>query len=100
MVRRIRRCARRARNVQYMLVVLVSLGFGNPAAADIVLDPLRDLLARSVTRIVTRSFRGTLEWGALRGALLGSLVLQQITLRDEQGTVVGQIDELRLVYDP
>jgi hypothetical protein len=47
--------------------------------------------------MVTRSFRGTLEWGALRGALLGSLVLQQITLRDEQGTVVGQIDELRLV---
>jgi uncharacterized protein involved in outer membrane biogenesis len=75
-------------------------GFWGHAAADIVLDPLRELLARSVTKFVTRSFRGTLEWGSLRGGLLGPLVLQQITLRDEQGTVVGQIDELRLVYDP
>ena len=37
---------------------------------------------------------------ALRGSLLGSMVLQNIMLRDEQGTVAGQITELRLVYDP
>ena len=100
MVRRILQSARRARSVLCVLVLLVPLGFGSHTTADIVLDPLRELLVRSVTKIVTRSFRGTLEWGALRGALLGSLVLQQITLRDEQGTVVGQIGELRLVYDP
>jgi translocation and assembly module TamB len=37
--------------------------------------------------------------GGLRGSLLGSPVLQNITLRDKHGTVVGRIAELRLVYD-
>jgi hypothetical protein len=95
------RCARRASSAQCALVLLVLLGSCSHAIAfDPVLDPLRDLLARTITRFVTRSFRGTLEVGALRGSLLGSPVLQDITLRDEHGTVVGQIAELRLVYDP
>ena len=100
MVRRVLRRTRRASSVQCVLVLLVLLGSWTPAVAyDPVLDPLRDLFARSITKFVTRSFRGTLEVGALRGSLLGAPVLQQITLRDEQGTVVGQIAELRLVYD-
>ena len=41
----------------------------------------------------------TLEVGGLRGSLLGSPVLQNITLRDKHGTVIGRIAELRLVYD-
>jgi autotransporter translocation and assembly factor TamB len=69
-------------------------------AFDPVLDPLRDRLARIVSRFVTRSFKGALEVGGLRGSLLGSPVLQNITLRDEHGTVIGRIAELRLVYDP
>ena len=101
MMRRVLRRLRRASSVQCALVLLVLLGAWSRAAAyDPVLDPLRDLFARSVTKFVTRSFRGTLEVGALRGSLLGSMVLQNIMLRDEQGTVVGQIAELRLVYDP
>ena len=35
----------------------------------------------------------------MRGSLLGSPVLQNITLRDKHGTVIGRIAELRLVYD-
>jgi autotransporter translocation and assembly factor TamB len=69
-------------------------------AFDPVLDPLRDRLARTVSRFVTRSFKGALEVGGLRGSLLGSPVLRNITLRDEHGTVIGRIAELRLVYDP
>jgi autotransporter translocation and assembly factor TamB len=100
MVRRVLRRTRRASSVPYVLVLLVLLVSWNRAEAyDPVLDPLRDLFARTITRFVTRSFRGTLEVGTLRGSLLGAPVLQQITLRDEQGTVVGQIAELRLVYD-
>ena len=101
MVHRVLRRLRRASSVQCALVLLVLLGTWSRAAAyDPVLDPLRDLFARSVTRFVTRSFRGTLEVEALRGSLLGSMVLQNIMLRDEQGTVAGRITELRLVYDP
>ena len=101
MMRRVWRRLRRASSVQCALVLLVLLGAWSRAAAyDPVLDPLRDLFAWSVTKFVTRSFRGTLEVEALRGSLLGSMVLQNIMLRDEQGTVAGQIAELRLVYDP
>jgi uncharacterized protein involved in outer membrane biogenesis len=97
----VRRVLRRARSVQCALVLLMLMGSWSHAVAfDPVLDPLRDLLARTVSRFVSRSFKGALEVGALRGALLGSPVLQNITLWDEHGTVVGRIAELRLVYDP
>ena len=97
----VRRVLRRARSVQCALVLLMLMGSWSHAVAfDPVLDPLRDRLARTVSRFVSRSFKGTLEVGGLRGALLGSPVLQNITLRDEDGTVIGRIAELRLVYDP
>ena len=96
----VRRVLRRARSVQYALVLLMLMGAWSHAAAfDPVLDPLRDRLARTVSRFATRSFKGELEVGGLRGSLLGSPVLQNVTLRDKQGTVVGRIAELRLVYD-
>jgi translocation and assembly module TamB len=68
-------------------------------AYDPVLDPLRDRLVRMMSRFVTRSMKGNLEVGGLRGSLLSAPVLQNITLRDKQGAVVGHIAELRLVYD-
>jgi len=73
--------------------------WSHAAAFDPVLDPLRDRLVQTVSRFVSRSFKGALEVGGLRGSLLGSPVLHNITLRDEHGTVIGQIAELRLVYD-
>ena len=96
----VRRVLRRARSVQCAFVLLMLMGsWSHVAAFDPVLDPLRDRLARTVGRFVTRSFKGELEIGGLRGSLLGSPVLQNITLRDKHGTVVGRIAELRLVYD-
>ena len=95
------RVLRRARAVQCALVLLMLMGSWRHAIAfDPVLDPLRDHLARTVSRFVSRSFKGALEVGGLRGSLLGSPVLQNITLRDEHGAVIGRIAELRLVYDP
>src|SRR5262245_57359926 len=96
----VRRVWLQTRSVQYALVLLMLVSSWSQAAAfDPVLDPLRDRLARTVSRFVTRSFKGELEVGGLRGSLLGSPVLQNITLRDEHGTVIGRIAELRLVYD-
>src|SRR5262245_37859217 len=94
------RLAIRTGSVGRALALLLLLGHWSYAAAyDPVLDPLRDLVVRTVTRFVTKSFQGSVEVGALRGSLLSSPVLQNITLRDKQGTVVAQIAELRLVYD-
>ena len=96
----VHRVLRRARSVQCALVLLMLMGSWSHAVAfDPVLDPLRDRLARTVSRFVSRSFKGTGS-GRPAGALLGSPVLQNITLRDEHGTVIGRIAELRLVYDP
>src|SRR5215217_7509042 len=91
---------RHARSVQYAFVLLMVMGAWSHATAfDPVLDPLRDRLVQAVSRFVSRSFQGELEVGGLRGSLLGSPVLQNITLRDKHGTVIGRIAELRLVYD-
>jgi len=96
----VRRVWLQTRSVQYALVLLMLVSSWSQAAAfDPVLDPLRDRLARTVSRFVTRSFKGELEVGGLRGSLLGSPVLQHITLRDKHGNVIGRIAELRLVYD-
>ena len=96
----VHRVLQRARSVQGAFVLLMLMGsWSQVAAFDPVLDPLRDRLARTVSRFVTRSFKGALEVEGLRGSLLGSPVLQNITLRDQHGTVVGRIAELRLVYD-
>ncbi len=96
----VRRVLWRARRVQGAFVLLMLMGsWSHVAAFDPVLDPLRDRLAQTVSRFVTRSFKGKLEVGGLQGSLLGSPVLQNITLRDKYGTVVGRIAELRLVYD-
>src|SRR5262245_51165386 len=99
-MRRVSRLAIPTGSVGRMLALLLLLGHWSYAAAyDPVLDPLRDMMARTITRFATRSLQGSVEVGALRGSLLSSPVLQNITLRDQQGTVVGQVAELRLVYD-
>src|SRR5256712_2532438 len=99
-MRIVSRLALRASSVGRALALLLLLGHWSYAAAyDPVLDPLRDIVARTVTRFVTKSLQGSVEVGALRGSLLSSPVLHNITLRDKQGTVVGQVAELRLVYD-
>ena len=96
----VRRVLRRVRCVQGAFVLLMLMGAWSHAAAfDPVLDPIRDRLAQTVSRFVTKSFKGKLEVGGLQGSLLGSPVLQNVTLRDKYGTVVGRIAELRLVYD-
>src|SRR5499426_2425587 len=61
--------------------------------------PLRDALVRTVTRKLSQSLHGSVEIGALRGSLFSAPVLHNVVLRDAQGTVVGQIEAIRLAYD-
>jgi hypothetical protein len=57
----VRRVLRRARSVQCALVLLMLMGSWSHAVAfDPVLDSLRDRLAQTVSRFVSRSFKGAL----------------------------------------
>src|SRR5262249_23776643 len=60
--------------------------------------PLRDALVRTVTRKLSQSLHGSVEIGALRGSLFSAPVLHNVVLRNAQGTVVGQIEAIRLAY--
>ena len=64
-----------------------------------ILGSTRDAAVQAVLRSVSNSLQGSLEVGGLRGSLLSALVIQDIVLKDAQGTVIGQIDALRLSYD-
>ena len=44
-------------------------------------NPVRDLLGRTVSSLVSRGLNGTLKVGTLRGSLLSSLVLHDVVLR-------------------
>jgi autotransporter translocation and assembly factor TamB len=81
----------------FALVLLTLLVY--QSAADPILDPLRDLLVRTVTRFISKSLQGTVEIANLRGSLLGSPVLHHVVLRDAQGVVLVQIEAIRLEYD-
>src|SRR5262245_24952413 len=62
-------------------------------------NPVRDLLGRIVSGVVSRGLNGTLEVGTLRGSLFSSLVLRNVVLRDRQDGEIARLDEVRLAYD-
>jgi len=80
----------------------VALVFGLLAygiLAGHILGSTRDVAVQAILRTVSHSLQGSLEVGGLRGSLLSALVLENIVLKDAQGTVIGQIDALRLSYN-
>jgi autotransporter translocation and assembly factor TamB len=64
-----------------------------------ILGSARDAAVQAVLRSVSNSLQGSLEVGGLRGSLFSALVLENLVVKDAQGTVIGQIDALRLSYD-
>ena len=81
-MRTVSRLTLRIGGVGYALALLLMLGHWSYAAAsDPLLDPLRDIAVRTITRFVTKSLPGSLEVGALRGSLFSAPVLQNVTLR-------------------
>jgi autotransporter translocation and assembly factor TamB len=67
--------------------------------AGLFLQSVRDSAVQAVVRYVSTSLQGTLEVGAVRGSFLSGPVVQNIVLKDAHGTIIGQIDEIRLSYD-
>jgi uncharacterized protein involved in outer membrane biogenesis len=67
--------------------------------ADIILDPLRDLLVNVATKWVSKGLNGSVEVGEMEGSLFGSPILKDVKLLDVQGNTVVQIAEVRLAYD-
>src|SRR5687768_2412689 len=78
------------------LVVLLVLIAPHPL--NPLVTPLRAALLQMVTSTVSQSLNGSLEIEELHGSLLSSPVLNGVVLRDADGNVVAQLDELRLSY--
>jgi autotransporter translocation and assembly factor TamB len=63
------------------------------------LTPTRDAAVQAILRMVSDRLPGSLEVGSVQGSLLSTPVVQNIVIKDAQGTVIGQVDTLRLSYD-
>ena len=78
------------------LVVLLVLIAPRPLNPLVI--PLRAALLQRVTSAVSQSLNGSLEIEKVQGSLLSSPVLNGVVLRDADGNIVAQLDELRLAY--
>jgi autotransporter translocation and assembly factor TamB len=67
--------------------------------SGLFLQSARDAAVQAAIRSVSDGLQGDLEVGAIRGSFFSALVLQNVILKDAQGAVIGQIDEIRLSYD-
>ncbi|HEY7709691.1 MAG TPA: AsmA family protein, partial [Candidatus Entotheonella sp.] len=81
------------------LALLLVIWLTLPSHADIILDPLRDLLVHTATKWVSKGLNGSVEIGKIEGSLLGSPILKDVKLLDVQGNTVVHIAEVRLAYD-
>ena len=60
--------------------------------------PGRDLLARSVSRMLDRIVLGHVDVGAISGSFLYDLVLQDLVVRDTSGTLLADLPRVRVGY--
>jgi translocation and assembly module TamB len=60
--------------------------------------PGRDLLARTVSRMLDRVVLGHVEVGAISGSFLYDLVLQDLVVRDTSGTLLAELPRVRVGY--
>jgi autotransporter translocation and assembly factor TamB len=79
----------------YMAAALCVLAI----VAYLARDPLRDALIHTVSTQVSKALNGSVEIGTLRGSLVSSIILRDIVVRDQQGTV-AQLAEVRVRYNP
>ena len=64
----------------------------------ILTPPGRDLLARTVSRMLDRVVLGHVEVGAISGSFLYDLVLQDLVVRDTSGTLLADLPRVRVGY--
>jgi hypothetical protein len=60
--------------------------------------PGRDLLARTVSRMLDRVVLGHIEVGAISGSFLYDLVLEDLVVRDTSGVLLAQLPRVRVGY--
>jgi translocation and assembly module TamB len=60
--------------------------------------PGRDLLARTVSRVLDRIVLGHVDVGAISGSFLYDLVLQDLVVRDTSGALLADIPKVRVGY--
>ena len=60
--------------------------------------PGRDLLARTVSRMLDRVVLGHVEVGAISGSFLYDLVLQDLVVRDTSGALLADLPRVRVGY--
>jgi translocation and assembly module TamB len=60
--------------------------------------PGRDLLARTVSRMLDRIVLGHVDVGAISGSFLYDLVLQDLVVRDTSGALLADIPRIRVGY--
>ncbi|HEU4526039.1 MAG TPA: hypothetical protein VFR62_13510, partial [Gemmatimonadales bacterium] len=60
--------------------------------------PGRDLLARTVSRVLDRIVLGHVDVGAISGSFLYDLVLQDLVVRDTSGTLLAELPRVRVGY--
>jgi translocation and assembly module TamB len=60
--------------------------------------PGRDLLARTVSRMLDRVVLGHVDVGAISGSFLYDLVLEDLVVRDTSGTLLADLPRVRVGY--
>jgi translocation and assembly module TamB len=66
--------------------------------AMILTPPGRDLLARTVSRMLDRVVLGHIEVGSISGSFLYDLVLEDLVVRDTSGVLLASLPRVRVGY--
>ncbi|MEN8132303.1 MAG: hypothetical protein ABFS45_19420, partial [Pseudomonadota bacterium] len=80
------------------LTLLLVLLLFPPRMTQPMIDPLRSLVLQRVMAQVSESLNGSVEIAQLQGSLLSNPSLRNIVVRDDKGSVLAEIDSLRLRY--
>ena len=64
----------------------------------ILTPPGRDLLARTVSRVLDRVVLGHVEVGSISGSFLYDLVLEDLVIRDTSGVLLADLPRVRVGY--
>jgi hypothetical protein len=81
------------------VVVLGSVAMVLGVVTSMILTPPgRDLLARTVSRVLDRVVLGHVEVGAISGSFLYDLVLEDLVVRDTSGVLLADLPRVRVGY--
>ncbi len=86
-----------ARFLFVFLLGIVAMVLG-VVTSMILTPPGRDLLARTVSRMLDRIVTGQVQVGAVSGSFLYDLTLQDLVVRDTSGALLGDLPKVRVGF--